>query len=393
VADEAFKASGRDGLGTMHWVQVTSIIEDEEEVYDISVPEHRSFIGNGVVCHNTVNMNHDASIGDVAKAYERAFDKGCKCVAIYRDDSKKSQPLNTGTNKGKTKGKKATERSLEKVSFDESIETYLNTPEGLQEALRRVVKNPELAAMVPPTRREPSFHTSVGDRFHFTLPYQGETISVFIRFNCWQNTNDIMEVFIDLGKEGDTISGLIDSMARIISLGLQFGIPPKTIGHMLEGMNFGPNGFLGRSSVFGIRSVKSVPDLVGKLLQILPEYYAMGRPAAMLQPKPFSLDDPAPKYEPVSMAGNIATRNGKQEKAANLVEFPKSEKASVPTPTFVVKTQVRLKDEREITTSQEARARGFTGSTCKKCGSLRTVGTRSCFQCLDCGEYNGPCGG
>jgi len=393
VADEALKAAGREGLGTTHWAQVTSIIEDEEEVYDVSVPGHRSFIGNGIVCHNTVNLNHDVSIGDFAKAYERAHEKGCKCIAAYRDDSKKSQPLNTGTNKSSKSGKKVAEKPVEVVSFEESIEIYLSTPQGLQDALNRVVKNPELAAKVPPMRREVSLHTSVGDRFRFTLPHQGETISVFIRFNCWEGTNDLMEVFIDLGKEGDTISGLIDSMARMISLGLQFGIPPQVIGEMLENMNFGPNGFLGKSSVFGIRSVKSVPDLVGKLLRILPQYYALGRPAAMLHPKPFSPDDPAPNYESVRRAGEIAIKSVKQENAVSLVGFPKGEKVNVPTLTTVANTQVRLTDEKEVTTPQEARARGFTGSTCKKCGSLRTVGTGSCFQCLDCGEYNGPCGG
>lgn len=404
VADEALKAAGREGLGTTHWSQVTSIIEDEEEVYDVSVPGHRSFIGNGIVCHNTVNMNHDVSIGDVAKAYERAFEKGCKCIAIYRDDSKKSQPLNTGTNKGKSKGKKAAEKPVEVVSFEESIDAYLKTPEGLQEALKRVVKNPELAAMVPPTRREPSLHTSVGDRFRFTLPHQGESIGVFIRFNCWEGTNDIMEVFIDLGKEGDTISGLIDSMARMISLGLQFGIPPKTIGDMLEGMNFGPNGFLGKSSVFGIRSVKSVPDLVGKLLKILPEYYALGRPEAMLHPKPYSPQDPPPNYEAVRQAGLIAKSNGNGHSENGVGSVRRSliggtVPSSVARSLFSVEalpqgaTAVAVKPETEITTPQEARLKGFTGSTCKKCGSLRTSGTGSCFQCLDCGEYNGPCGG
>lgn len=375
----------------------------------------------------TVNMNHDVSIGDVAKAYERAFDKGCKCIAIYRDDSKQSQPLNTGTNKGKKGGKKVAEKPVEAVSFEESIDTYLRTPEGLRDALNRVVNNPELAALVPPTRREPSTHTSVGDRFRFTLPHQGASIGVFIRFNCWEGTNDLMEVFIDLGKEGDTISGLIDSMARMISLGLQFGIPPQTIGDMLEGMNFGPNGFLGKSSVFGIRSVKSVPDLVGKLLKILPEYYALGRPEAMLHPKPYSPEDPPPNYEAVRQAGIIAKSNGhvngsspnpKTAKIDNLeaslrrVDRSSSSLARtglaggvIPSsvarslmpvealPQGATALEVKPETDVEITTPQEARLRGFTGSTCKKCGSLRTVGTGSCFQCLDCGEYNGPCGG
>lgn len=336
----------------------------------------------------TINMNHDVSIGDVAQAYERAYEKGCKCIAIYRDDSKSSQPLNTGTNKDK----KGAVRVMEGPSFEERLQEWVKSPEGLEEALKTVVAYPELAALVPPTRRQPSYHTSVGDRFRFTLPHQGDQIGVFVRFNCWEGTNDLMEVFVDLGKEGDTISGLIDSLARMISLGLQFGIPPETIGDMLEGMNFGPNGFLGKSSVFGIRSVKSVPDLVGKLLKILPKYYELGRPESMLHPKPFSPEDPAPDYLAIRRMSEMAIQNArvamKSPKESYGLVLNESIRSLAPESSVT-----SLESKREVTSAEEARARGFTGIPCKNCGSYRTKGTTSCFQCLDCGTYNGPCGG
>lgn len=315
----------------------------------------------------TVNMDSDATVADVQAAYMRGWKKGVKCVAIYVDGSKKSQPLNAGASKKDDTGKKsekktmlvdpASNQGLQVVAVDELPEEtrkFVEKAQAQQETWR---------ATWPAKRRPPVNYTNLTDTFKVTIndPTSGR-VSVFIHVDRYPETNDLMHLFVDMGKQGETVAGLLDSMSRIISISAQHGVPIDQMGEMLEGMAFGPRGMLGKTSIFGIRFVHSIPDLLGRLLQQLPAWWAAGRPEKMLYPSPY--DPSHPVVAPVVAPADVQT--------------------SAPAQTTPV--------EEEITSAPVAKRYGYTGNQCKKCGSFRTVGSNSCFNCKDCGEYNGPCG-
>jgi ribonucleotide reductase alpha subunit len=293
----------------------------------------------------TTNVDNDANVSDISNAYLSGWKKGVKCIAVYRDGSKDSQPLNA-----------ASAVSTASKSIADARKPFL-------EELKEFMRNPAVHDVILPVKRPIPNHSGDADRFRFTLQHQGTRVSIFVTIVRFPGTNRMMEMFVDLGKQGDTIGGLVDTMARLISRGLQYNIPPDEIGDVIEGMNFGPNGFLGTSSVFGIRYVKSVPDLVGKLLKVLPEWYAAGRPDDVLNPQPFQPEHTNAHTHAVQVGASVDHKHGRPEDNAVMIQTP-----------------------------EQAIALGYTGRHCDKCGSLRTRGEGNCFQCLDCSTFNGPCG-
>lgn len=275
----------------------------------------------------TCNMNNEATVEDISKAYRLAHQIGVKCIAIYRDGSKKAQPLSAGK---KTEPAAVTAQA---ASRDRSK------------------KGSWAPSDWPAVKRKTPHHTSNGDLFHFKIADPTEPQGVFVNVALYPDSADMMAVFVNTGRQGETTNGLVHSLARVISCALQHGVPPEDIGEKLAGMSFPPHGFLGESSAFGIHRAKSVSDLIGRLLQALPEYYRSGRDEGVM----------FPKYDndfSTALQAEVLTQNG---------------------------------DETGSIGAHNAKQFGFTGKQCQNCGSYKTVGGPDCHVCRDCGHNNGPC--
>jgi len=152
----------------------------------------------------TINMPEESTVEDISNAYIESWKVGLKAVAIYRDNSKRSQPLNAG---GKKEEKKA-----------------------------------ETAVIVEPTQRE-LFARQQREK----MPV--ERASVTHKFSVGGHEGYITvgmyddgrpgEVFIKMAKEGSTLSGVMDGLALTISLGLQYGVPLKVFVDKLLNTRFG----------------------------------------------------------------------------------------------------------------------------------------------------------
>jgi ribonucleotide reductase alpha subunit len=287
----------------------------------------------------TTNMSSGSTARQVSDAYLRGWKSGVKCIAVYVDGSKQSQPLNAG---GVEKG-----GGSKKLP---SIEVLPDTAKMVEAAKRSVETWRD---RWPAIRREADNHTDSCDQFRIRIGDPAGSVSVFLHVDRYAGTDDPMHVFIDAGKQGELTTGLLDTLSRVISMAVQHGVPLDKIGESMEGMSFGSRGILGKTSVFGIRHALSIPDLVGRVLKALPSWWKAGKPREMLHPPVY---DPS---HPVAVA----------------------EKPVAPT-----------RNDEDVTTVVGARAMGYLGERCKKCNSLRTEGSKSCFLCKDCGEYNGPCG-
>jgi ribonucleoside-diphosphate reductase alpha chain len=163
----------------------------------------------------TVNMPNEATPEEIAGAYQLAWKEGVKALAIYRDGSKRTQPLSTGK----------------------------KLPEPTQAA--RPVRR-----RMPDEREAITHHFSIADHDGYITVGKYEDGSPG-------------EVFMKMAKQGSTVAGLMDSLAICMSLALQHGVPLQVMADKLSHMRFEPSGFTGNPE---IPMAKSIVDYVVRWL-------------------------------------------------------------------------------------------------------------------------------
>ncbi|MEI8352066.1 MAG: vitamin B12-dependent ribonucleotide reductase, partial [bacterium] len=139
----------------------------------------------------TINMPKEATVEDIIQAYMDGWKHGLKAVAIYRDGSKRTQPLNTSKDAGNGESKGA-----------DVVETGVATR--------------TFRARMPATRR------SITHKFEIAGHEGYMTVGLY-------EDGTPGELFITMAKEGSTIGGLMDSLGTAISLALQYGVPVESI--------------------------------------------------------------------------------------------------------------------------------------------------------------------
>jgi len=179
----------------------------------------------------TINMPEGSTVEDIMNAYIESWNLGLKAVAIYRDNSKRSQPLNAG---GKKEEKKAGPAA-----------TTLNLEPTQRELFARAVRE-----KMPVERASVTHKFSVGG-------HEG-----YITVGMYED-NRPGEIFIKMSKEGSTLSGVMDGLALTISLGLQYGVPLKVFVDKLLNTRFEPSGITANPN---IRFVSSVLDYIARWL-------------------------------------------------------------------------------------------------------------------------------
>ncbi len=169
----------------------------------------------------TINMPNDATVEDITHAYMESWKLGLKAIAIYRDGSKRTQPLNTSRDKEE-----------QKTVAVESKEA-------------RVLRH-----KLPDERR------SITHKFDIA-GHEG-----YITAGMYEDGQP-GEIFITMSKEGSTISGLMDSFATAISMSLQYGVPLQVLVDKFSHMRFEPSGFTKNPD---IPMAKSIMDYIFRWL-------------------------------------------------------------------------------------------------------------------------------
>jgi len=237
----------------------------------------------------TINMPEESTVEDVMDAYLESWRLGLKAVAIYRDNSKRSQPLSSSTGKGE---KKATATAL--------------VPTVTEKIVYRPIRR-----KLPDERQSLTHKFSIGG-------HEG-----YITVGMYEDGTP-GEVFISMAKEGSTISGLMDSFATSISYALQYGVPLKFFVDKFSHVRFEPSGWTGNPQV---PYAKSIMDYIFRWLgaKFLGPEYAVNEAgdASLLRPT-----EPEPQqalpFAPVvsdapmcSECGGFMTRNGSCYKCEN----------------------------------------------------------------------------
>ncbi len=191
----------------------------------------QSFISGAI--SKTVNLPEEATVDDISKAFIEAWRLGLKAIAIYRDGSKRTQPLNTKKESGA--------RSQESGEKRNSPELPALSPEA--KPFRR---------KLPDERRAITHKFSVGGHEGYL------TVGLY-------DDGQPGEIFITMAKEGSTVSGLMDSFATAVSLALQYGVPLKVLCDKFSHARFEPSGWTPNPD---IRYAKSVMDYIFRWLAL-----------------------------------------------------------------------------------------------------------------------------
>lgn len=208
----------------------------------------------------TVNMPNEATSQDIAQAYIEAWKLGLKAIAIYRDGSKRTQPLST--------------------SLDEKKKE------------RKVSR-----------RRLPDERQSITHKFSIA-GHEG-----YITVGMYEDGTP-GEIFITMSKEGSTISGLMDSFATAISLALQYGVPLKVLADKFSHARYEPSGFTTHKD---IPIAKSITDYIFRWLglKFLPENE---RPQTAEQENGGSVRSPDGQRMQISLDANSTEKKKAQDR-------------------------------------------------------------------------------
>jgi ribonucleoside-diphosphate reductase alpha chain len=236
----------------------------------------------------TINMPEESTVEDIMDAYIESWKLGLKAVAIYRDGSKRVQPLSSGTSKGEKK---------------------LTTAPQVQVVEKIVYR--------PVRRKLPDERTSVTHKFSIG-GHEG-----YITVGLYEDGTP-GEVFISMAKEGSTISGLMDTLATSISYGLQYGVPLKFFVDKFSHVRFEPSGWTGNQQV---PYAKSIIDYIFRWLGLrflgITEASEAGEAVKLRPTEPESQQALPFEANAVSDAplcsecGSIMTRNGSCYKCGN----------------------------------------------------------------------------
>lgn len=300
----------------------------------------------------TVNMPNDVTPKDIADAYFWGWELGLKAIAIYRDGSKQSQPLNT-TSEADKKAAKTETKVVEKIVYKARRER------------------------LPDTRQSVTHKFSIAG-------HEG-----YINVGLYPDGRP-GEVFITMAKEGSTIGGLMDSFGTAISISLQYGVPLEVLVNKFSHTRFEP---MGHTTNPDIRIAKSVVDYIFRWLGIT--FLAGYREASMGQLK---VAEPAAVAPAPAIEKKPATEAAKSPVNGNTAEVVSTE----------YQTSARINSDRVDSSTLERagvvmldasgnshgnRSEQFArfqsdAPSCDNCGSI-TVRNGNCYLCHNCGNSMG----
>ena len=177
----------------------------------------------------TVNVPKDATVEEIEQAYLESWRLGAKAISIYRDGSKRTQPLNTS--------KETTAAAVATGASKDAIAAAVAAA---------------MAARTPVRRKLPDERQAITHKFDIAGHEGYITVGLF---------EDGMpgEIFLVMAKEGSTISGFADAFAQAISYALQYGVPLSSLVDKFSHVRFEPSGMTRNPDV---RFAKSIVDYI-----------------------------------------------------------------------------------------------------------------------------------
>ncbi len=311
----------------------------------------------------TVNMPEAATAQDIEDVYLQGWKLGLKAIAIYRDGSKRSQPLSTGKKK------------------DDSAPI---TPTTGEATVFELTGEPK-----PYRRRLPDERRAV------THKYQVAGHEGYITVGLYPDGQP-GEIFLKMAKEGSTVSGLMDTLATMTSIALQYGVPLRDLVNKFAHVRFEPSGFTGNPEV---PIAKSIVDYIfrwmGSRFLSKDDRDALGimggeivsGATAVSSPQLTAFDPADQAPDPTAAAAPLASSTSSEgesgERPSNLATGASDVAAARRNGSNNPKVVASLGAGQRIAFSVSA-----DSPSCMDCGSIM-VRNGSCYKCLNCGATSG----
>ncbi|GCD11732.1 vitamin B12-dependent ribonucleotide reductase [Clostridium tagluense] len=262
----------------------------------------------------TVNLPKGTLKQKVSEIFLQSYKLGCKGITIYIDGSKVCQPLNS-TIDGEF------DVMYEDMSYNDLIKKAYELEKQMNKPRRDKIN---------------------GIRRGTTHPAEVADIKVYTTVNRREN-GEICEIYITTDREGGTITGLLNSLSKSISVMLQNHVAPIDIANMLKGQKYEPNGFVSRHP--NIKYCDSISDLISRIIEMEIGDYSR------CQVKPIE----------------------------NIVK---------PIVVLPIEKEIIIKQE-QITEIEKPKGKRLYGEICSNCHSDKLVQNGTCKVCLDCATTTG----
>jgi ribonucleoside-diphosphate reductase alpha chain len=338
----------------------------------------------------TINLPNEATIEEIKSSYYLSWKLGLKANALYRDGSKLSQPLNVKSDQDVDDAEEDDEEGVEAARQEVAVEVALaanalftakpTSSDNLvpahthvvEKIVERIVERP-LRRRLPDTRNATTHKFDVGG-------HEG-----YITVGLYEDGSP-GEIFIRMAKEGSTIGGLMDTIATLVSVSLQYGVPVESLVRKFEHVRFEPSGMSRNPE---IPFAKSLVDYIFRWLamEFVHGYRAANAPKR--ESRPLATEsEPAVEAPPTKKGGN---GHGPRIEADSTRPFTYNEqemKAEKPiAPAETTGTNLRLAIVADPLSRQSSELQA-DAPACDVCGSI-TVRSGTCYKCLNCGNSMG----
>ena len=244
----------------------------------------------------TVNMPEAATAEEIEQVYLEGWKQGLKAIAIYRDNSKRSQPLSTS-----------------KKSGSDAIDS-----EAVAK-LKKQLEKAQVEAALPHRRRLPAERSAVTHKFDIAGHEGYITVGLY-------PDGQPGEIFLKMAKEGSTVSGLMDSFATTVSVALQYGVPLRDLVNKFAHVRFEPSGFTGNQE---IPIAKSIVDYIFRWLGS--RFLSTDEKASLgLIDRSALADDPAPQASDSATPQGVRAAVASADPASTLGAQPVASEAVAP---------------------------------------------------------------
>jgi ribonucleoside-diphosphate reductase alpha chain len=376
----------------------------------------------------TVNLPQEATVEDIAEAYAESWRQGIKAVAIYRDGSKGTQPLNTSMDTKKevtaldvagqrvltqlAAGQPAAEADLKtlEAKISEKLEvtakSVVSAAGAFQRALDEIAKATNVPQLTAALAAEPQSQDLNAPPRAVRHRLQEERASVTHKFSIAGHEGYITvglyptgqpgEIFIKMAKEGSTVSGLMDAFATSISLALQHGVPLRVLCEKFAHTRFEPSGWTGNEQ---IGYAKSLMDYIFRWLNLrflsgeqLTLFAGLAPQAAPLPETPTILPDNEPEVDEHNQLSRLAEEMAKRSYTGmGSTSAPGGSIAPEATSSASSLSGTPSLQDRGLFHASDA-MRGMyemgDAPSCSTCGAIM-VRNGSCYRCMSCGSTSG----
>jgi ribonucleoside-diphosphate reductase alpha chain len=323
----------------------------------------------------TINFPHDASLRDIHDAHLESWRLMLKAIALYRDGSKLSQPLN---------------------SVSDSAEPQV-TIEDLHEGPLKIAEK-IIHRYLARRRRLPD------RRAGYTQKAKIGGHTIYIRTGEYDD-GGLGEIFIDMHKEGAAFRSLMNCFSIAISLGLQHGVPLEEYVEAFVFTRFEPNGMVNGNP--RIKMTTSIIDYIFRelaisyldrqeLAQVTPEDL---RSSAVSVPSqtPDYVDEEVVSERVVEQSKEIppSSTGGPRSSHLQNAGTPQPLDISSPPPSISKADLVKpigfvtSKGSSQAEKARQAKLKGYEGDSCRECGQFTMVRNGTCLKCDTCGTTSG----